>query len=149
MIAKRILVPTDFSTCSKLALGLAISLANGCRETDITLLHVVEPTVPSFDEELGVLEPQALRTELEMLSATRDHDVQIDAMVEYGEPGEAILKVAKDHDIDLIVMGTHGRNGLVQFLVGSTAETVMRTATCPVMTVRDDSVIPSQESNAV
>lgn len=144
MIAKRILVPTDFSDCSKSALHLAVALANGQKETSIVVLHAVASALPSYDEELGVLEPEALRTELEALAASRHHDVQIDAKICYGEPNVEILNLAKKESIDLIVMGTHGRTGLMEYLVGNTAETVMRKATCPVLMVRDDSIIPSE-----
>lgn len=144
MIAKRILVPTDFSDCSKSALQLAVALANGEKETSVFVLHVVEPAVPSYDDELGVLEPEALKTEIEALAASRDHDVQIDAEICYGEPDDEILNFAKKESIDLIVMGTHGRTGLLEYLVGNTAENVMRKAICPVLMVRDDSVVPSE-----
>lgn len=144
MFAKRILVPTDFSVCSKTALHLAVALANGEEETTVVVLHVVEPAVPSYDDELGVLEPEALRTEFEVLAASRDHNVQIDAEICYGEPAEEILTYAEKHNIDLIVMGTHGSGDLIDFLVGDTAKKVMRKAKCPVLTVRDDSVVPAE-----
>ena len=51
-------------------------------------------------------------------------------------PAEEIVKYAKKHDIGLIVMGTHGRGTMAQLLVGSVAEKVVRTAPCPVLTVR-------------
>ena len=139
MFAKQILVPTDFSVCSKTALQLAIALANDRKDTTVVVLHVVEPAIPSFDDELGVLEPEALRTEFEALAASRDHDVQIDAQIVYGEPTREILNYADVHDVELIVMGTHGAAGLVDFLVGATAEKVMQKAVCPVLTVRADS----------
>jgi len=144
MVAKRILVPTDFSDCSKSALHLAVAMANGERETTVTVLHVVEPAVPAYDDELGVLEPKALKTEMEALAASRDHDVQIDAKICYGEPSNEILDFAENHAIDLIVMGAHGKRGLLGVLVGNTADHVMRKATCPVLMVRDDSVVPAE-----
>jgi len=140
MVAKRILVPTDFSKCSKSALQLAVALANGEPDSSVTVLHVVEPLVPSYDDQLGVLEPEALRTEFEALAASRGHNVHIDAKICYGTPAEQILNYATEQSIDLIVIGTHGRNGIVDILVGNTAEKVMRQATCPVLTVRDDSL---------
>lgn len=146
MFAKRILVPTDFSECSKTALQLAVAFANGEKETSVAVLHVVEPAVPSYDDDLGVLEPEALRTEFEALAASRGRELQIDAEIAYGEPAREILAYADKHKIDLIVMGTHGSGGIVDFLVGDTAEKVMRKATCPVLTVRGDSVIPAEPS---
>jgi nucleotide-binding universal stress UspA family protein len=51
-------------------------------------------------------------------------------------PAEEIVKYAKAHDIDLVVMGTHGRGAMAQVLMGSVAEKVVRTAPCPVLTVK-------------
>ena len=143
MFAKRILVPTDFSECSRTAIQVAVALANSDPEAMLTVLHVVEPSVPSYDEDLGVLEPEALQTELEALSASRDHSVRIEAEICYGEPSAEILRYAGEHAIDLIVMGMHGKSGLLDFLVGDTAEKVLRKASCPVLTVRDDAVVPA------
>ena len=52
-----------------------------------------------------------------------------------GKPSEEIVQHAAEHEIDLIVMGTHGREGLARALMGSVAETVVRRARCPVLTV--------------
>lgn len=144
MNVKRILVPTDLSSNSQTALALAVALASGNDDTSILLIHVVEPSVPSYDEELGVLEPEALRTEMEMLAAARGHDVSIDAEVVHGDPKSVIAAYAEEHGCDLIVMGTHGRRGLAHLIVGSTAESVMRHASCPVVTVRDNSVVQAE-----
>ena len=142
MSATRVLVPTDFSSCSRAALNFAVALAKSKQPASIILLHVVEPLVPSCDDDLGVLEPEALRTESELLAASRGQDVQIDAHIVYGVPAKKILSYVREHGIDLIVMGTHGKGGILDFLIGDTAEIVMRKATCPVLTVRDDSVLP-------
>jgi nucleotide-binding universal stress UspA family protein len=55
-----------------------------------------------------------------------------------GRPFEEIVRYAKVHDVDLIVIGSHGRRGLSHLLLGSVAERVVRTAGCPVLTVRPD-----------
>ena len=144
MSAYRILVPTDFSSCSDSALSFAIALANGTEHSHICLLHVVEASVPSYDENLGVLEPEALRTQMQMLSASRKTDVAMETKIVHGDPRKKIVATAKQLDIDLIVMGTHGRSGLAQFIMGSTAEAVLGNASCPVMTVRDNSVVPAR-----
>ena len=54
-----------------------------------------------------------------------------------GTPAGSIVEYAGGHDIDLIVMGTHGRGGMSHLLMGSVAERVVRTAPCPVLTVRE------------
>ena len=55
-----------------------------------------------------------------------------------GTPFLEIIRYAKEKDIDMIVMGTHGRSGLVHMLMGSVAEKVVRKAPCPVLTVRPE-----------
>jgi K+-sensing histidine kinase KdpD len=55
------------------------------------------------------------------------------------QPADAITGYAKQAEIDLIVMGTHGRHGISHLLVGSVAERVVRTASCPVLTVKHPS----------
>ncbi len=55
-----------------------------------------------------------------------------------GKPFVEITNYARQHDIDLIVMGTHGRGGISHLLLGSVTENVIRTAPCPVLTVRAD-----------
>jgi nucleotide-binding universal stress UspA family protein len=47
-----------------------------------------------------------------------------------------IVGYAKENDVDLIIMGTHGRGAIAHLLMGSVAERVVRTAPCPVLTVR-------------
>jgi len=53
-----------------------------------------------------------------------------------GDPATVILEVAEETGAGLIVMGTHGRTGLGRLVMGSVAEQVLRTAPCPVLTVR-------------
>jgi len=64
--------------------------------------------------------------------------VELHATVEaiVGTPAGSIVEYAAGHDIDLVVMGTHGRGGVSHLLMGSVAERVVRTAPCPVLTVR-------------
>jgi len=56
--------------------------------------------------------------------------------VMFGSPARAIVNYARDNAMNLIVMGTHGRNGLAHLLLGSVTEQVVRSAECPVLTVR-------------
>jgi nucleotide-binding universal stress UspA family protein len=63
--------------------------------------------------------------------------LKVEKEVREGTPFYEIIRCAKDKDIDLIVMGTHGRSGLVHVLLGSVTEKVVRKAPCPVLTVRD------------
>jgi len=62
-------------------------------------------------------------------------DVPIDTRVEQGDPAGVILRLAAETKCDLIVLGTHGRGLIGRFLLGSVAESVVRHAICPVLTV--------------
>ena len=68
--------------------------------------------------------------------AKLNKSLRVSPKVGVGKPAEEILRVAQEEAVDLIVMGTHGRTGLRHVLMGSVAETVMRTAPCPVFTVK-------------
>jgi nucleotide-binding universal stress UspA family protein len=57
--------------------------------------------------------------------------------VVFGSSARTIVEYAADHDYDLIVMGTHGRKGMAHLLIGSVAEHVVRTATCPVLATHE------------
>jgi universal stress protein A len=61
----------------------------------------------------------------------------IQAVVE-GSPKVEIIRYARKQEIDLIVLSTHGRTGLAHIIIGSVAESVVRTAPCPVLTVRPE-----------
>ena len=138
-----ILVPTDFSPGSRLALEYALALARKL-DARIHLLHVVEdPAVTGMWTE-AYLDIAALREErqadaerqmraLQKTAGAEDASYEIAA----GPVPETIAAAASDNAADFIVMGTHGRTGLAHVLVGSVAERVIRTAACPVLTVRE------------
>lgn len=143
----KIIVPIDFSDCSRLALTHALSLADQLGST-VEAFHVAE--VPDFKTELRVaagtgtptLREYALaaaKTELGAWLGTlpaADRE-RLSVELEAGRPRDAILARAKDTKADLIVMGTNGRTGRARSLAGSVAESVVRMAPCPVLTVRD------------
>jgi nucleotide-binding universal stress UspA family protein len=140
----RILVATDFSASSDAALGYARRLAAKVRGS-VRLLHVVEQPASgaSFGAGLSIPEPpreeQAATPRVHlsqrMLVDSRSR-VSIDSDVIFGPPGAMISAYAGDNGFDLIVMGTRGRSGLAHLLVGSVAGYVIRTAPCPVLTVK-------------
>jgi universal stress protein A len=142
----KILVPIDFSKCASAALAHATSLATQLGAS-IEALHVAE--VPEFKTEpriAGAAGTTTLREyALEVAKAELDtflaafpaaDKAKIAIKLEAGKPREAILARAKETKADLIVMGTHGRTGRAHSLAGSVAESVVRTAPCPVLTVR-------------
>lgn len=133
---RSIVVPTDFSPTATRAVEYGADLAQRLGAT-LTLLHAVEP--------LGVALPQAL-AEAQMVGATESLEgmvkelaargVSADFAVRMGPAARETIDLARERKADLIVMGTHGRSGLSRLLVGSVAESLLRHADCPVLTVR-------------
>ena len=139
----RILVPTDFSDCSRKALQYALPFAKAFDAT-LTLLHVVEPFVP-VPEMTGIdttlIERQLREGGERQLSKLR-HEAGASAVVEtilrVGRAETEILRAAQELESDLILLATHGRTGLAHVFLGSTAENIVRRATCPVLVVREN-----------
>ena len=136
----RILAPSDFSEASDAALEFARLLAHRFGAS-LHLLHVVnEPIlVEGLAAEAFITDPPTTRTTL--VDEARAHLSQRAAGtssgdVVFGYAASAIVECATRLDVDLIVMGSHGRTGLAHLLLGSVAETVVRTAPSPVLTVR-------------
>lgn len=145
MAIERILVPVDFSTVSMQALEYAIDFAQPL-DAEIVVLFVVEQFYyatpadlygPSVNVGMIAEEHQrAGRAQLEQLSKQlAKRKVRARTVMLTGTPYQGIVSAAKRVKADLIVMATHGRTGLTRMLIGSTAERVVRTAACPVLTV--------------
>jgi len=145
---KRLLVPVDFSVCSEGAITLAVQFA---REFDATLdlLHVAEAPLSLPAQDLarveGVAEPVPLADyvghdvtkKLEAAAERlRQHGVAVTTTVAIGDIADTIIDEAEVRQVDAIVIGTHGRTGLVHLLLGSVAEKVVRGSSVPVVTVR-------------
>lgn len=133
-----ILHPTDFSQRAHTAFTLARSMARdyGAR---LIVAHIVPSPVVGFGQ--GVVPPPEELDEEELYSKLDEYvDDQTDSIAEkhliIGDPSKEILKLAKANDVDLIVMGTHGWTGLGRMLMGSVAESVVRRANCPVLTIK-------------
>lgn len=138
MNAKKILFATDFSAAGESALDYATALA---RDSGATLLiaHVEEPPVAYGAGEFYALPAVPDKVELQtMLAAVvpTDPAVPCEHRLLLGNPASEIVQLAADEKVDLIVMGTHGRTGLVRLLMGSVAEAVVRRAGCPVLTLK-------------
>jgi nucleotide-binding universal stress UspA family protein len=144
IVLKNILVATDFSEPSAVALAYGRDLARSY-SSRLHVLHVVEDVMMRYSPEIGFAVPD-LQKDLEK-AARRDLDALITAddrntlsvvpVVESGvNIAAAVTTYAAQHAIDLIIVGTHGRGAVKQFLMGSVAERVVRTASCPVLTVR-------------
>jgi nucleotide-binding universal stress UspA family protein len=138
---RRILVPVDFSTPSGHALRFAYSLASALRAS-IEVLHVMDPSDTMLDraaDRPSGGDPAAARDLLrDFVAAVASGSVPITQRIEHGEPHDRIVSLGRDEGFDLIVMGTLGRTGRPLALVGSVAESVVRTSPRPVLTVRED-----------
>jgi nucleotide-binding universal stress UspA family protein len=137
MMLKQVLVATDFSPPSAAAMIYGRALARRFGAT-LHVLHVAE----NFFLRPTSAQPHTLmaaktRTLNETVTDDDRATLHAVATVDVSDsPAEAIAEYARLQNIDLILMGTHGRSGISQFLVGSVAERVVRTAPCPVLTVR-------------
>ena len=147
----RILVPTDFSPPSDAALEYARLLAAKFGAS-LRLLHVIDDPSASSDFVADGFAPSTQSIREELLADARDRLAHVmnladrahlhamaDAVI--GMPAAAIVDYAAATGTSLIVMGTHGRTGLAHLLMGSVAEQVVRTAGCPVLTVRQVGVV--------
>jgi nucleotide-binding universal stress UspA family protein len=133
----RILVPVDFSNCSKKALEYAVPLAKQF-SAEVTLLHVVQPDAATC--EMPSLQVQTIQEAAKALDTVRESiggTVHSNAAVRTGIPHLEIVEAAKELNVDLIILSTHGRTGLAHVVLGSTAERVVRRAGCPVLVVRE------------
>jgi nucleotide-binding universal stress UspA family protein len=143
---QKILLPTDFSTLSAIATKYACELTEKF-DAELHLLHALEiyaTAIPAF--EMGL----ALPTYISESKAAAEQSLNgildpqwsksrkvVQTVVE-GHPAAEIVRYARTQDIDLIVLATHGRTGLSHIVMGSVAENVVRTAPCPVLTMRPE-----------
>ena len=162
MKVQKILVPIDYSDHSHQALQWGASLAE-TYGAQIVLLHVLHKAaeevsrhVPThewvpyhyYTEVSSGIEPiRVERFIIDLVDEARSRlydlaakdlqeTVPVEVRVVVGKPADEILHLAQAEGADLIVMGTHGRTGLRHALLGSVAEKVVRTASCPVFTVK-------------
>lgn len=155
---RKVLAPVDFGDLTELVTGFAVDLAEAFG-AELQLVHVVVPAATlTPDPALEIVAPMvtpheviaAARTELARLTeqaAARVKTASPEILT--GDPSTEIVAFAKDRAIDLIVIGTHGRRGLVHWILGSVAEDVVRKATCPVTTVRPTAQVAALHQAAV
>lgn len=143
---KRILHPTDFSEYAREAEHYACALARQYG-AELHLLNVVEDLLADMPPLGGPGLAMIATNPSQMTQNARQaleafpnkewgHDLKVHRAVRPGNAFVEIVRYTREHDVDLIVIGTHGRTGLRHVLMGSVAEHVVRTASCPVLTVR-------------
>jgi len=147
MTVKNILVPTDFSPGSQEAVRYAYDLAVALGAT-LHVVHVLEnPFAPgAFMEMYTPPSPEYFidmerRAEEKLRAAlTADEQAKVQAVLttRLGVPASEILdRLEAEPKIDLVVMATHGRGGVARFVMGSVTDKIIRSAPCPVVTMRE------------
>jgi nucleotide-binding universal stress UspA family protein len=143
---KNILVATDFSEPADAALAYGRALARTFNAT-LHVLHVVGPvSFAVYGAETYAASVPQLQREIEDAARKQLDNLLVDnderplptrrVLITADAPALAIVEHARRECIDLIVTGTHGRGAVAHLLMGSVAERVVRTAPCPVLTVR-------------
>jgi universal stress protein A len=140
----KILTAIDFSENSDVAFEYALTMARKF-DAELLIVHVINEPVDLRGFYVPHISFEQLEKEIEDGAATMMENfcaTRLGGFTHYktslisGIPYDEITRAAKECDASLIVLGTHGRTGLDHLLFGSTAERVVRSASCPVLTVR-------------
>jgi len=139
---KKILAPVDFSDPGIRALTYAAKMAT-LFDATLLMAYVIEPVpMPAEISMAAVYDPDIEDRALERLAVIGDTHFancrRETPIILRGHAGTELVKCASAQAIDLIVLGTHGYSGIKHLLLGSTAEYVVRSAPCPVLTIRHD-----------
>jgi universal stress protein A len=142
---KRILFPTDFSECGRAAEKYAQAFSERFG-AELHVLHVLSDIMMTMPEPgsalslpqnyLGEMKQEAERALNKILPDATKAGLRVVRATRMGNAFVEIVSYAEERSIDLIVVGTHGRGGLMHMLLGSVAEKVVRKSPCPVLTVR-------------
>ena len=142
---KNILVATDFSAAGEAAVRSAAAIA-GQSGGSLTVVHVTEQP-PMFSQPLldriGPADPnelwtrEARRSIAKLLTELRGDLGRVRGCVRVGTPSREIIGLAEEIDADAIVLGSKGTSRIQRLLLGSTAENVVRNASCPVLVLRE------------
>lgn len=147
VLYKRILCPVDFSDSSLHALKYATSMAQEA-DGQLTVLHVVAHEFENADDMASISDAgmtidsfvkqreAALRRRLQEAVATAPEFCSVESLMTHGKPWREVLRIAAERQSDLIVMGVQGRGAADLLFFGSTAQHVVREASCPVLTLR-------------
>jgi nucleotide-binding universal stress UspA family protein len=144
MKIETIVVPLDGSALAEAALRPAVGLARDYRAKLVLVRAAEAHAFPMADPTEAQVE--AVRDAEEYLAGVRQRLTRsgledVEVAVWYGPPAEAIAEAAQYRAADLIVMSSHGRSGLERLMLGSVAETVLRTTDKPVFLVRPGSTM--------
>ena len=143
---RTVLVPTDLSKDAALATDAAARVLGriGAADRHIVLLHAYNVPyqatylpAPILMDAISAVDVTVKRAIEKLASKLRDTGINVDAVTCTGYPPQMVLQQAASISADLIAMATHGRSGMDRLFLGSTAEEVLGSATCPVLTVRN------------
>lgn len=146
---KKILVPTDFSKTAQTAAEVASGIARKAG-AEVILLHVIEEgsvdsvritgevTYSSMEEKLFIMKliERSKKQLAKMAEDAMFNGVKVRQELRMGTPFHGMRTIITEHKVDLVVMGTAGRSGLAEMLIGSNTEKVVRHANCAVLTVQ-------------
>ena len=138
MNIKKILFSTDFSHTGDAALAMATALARDSGAT-ILIVHVEEPPAAYGNGEMyyGMMETATEELKIMLKDVVpKDPNVAFEHRLISGDPATAISRLAESEGVDMIILGTHGRTGLMRAVMGSVAEAIVRHAACPVLTFK-------------
>jgi len=127
---ERILLATDGSENSNVALEEALRAVHACK-SKLGIICVVKPARPLEYEK----EAERIVEEARQKALAKDKDIQVETIVEKGEPWGKIVEVAKERNINVIIMGRYGKTGLKKLLMGSVTERVAGYASCALLVV--------------
>lgn len=140
---KKIIVPIDFSEQSNHALKVAASLAKK-QQAEIMVLHMLELSATMISSE-GMPQEQVvflLKLTEKRLAAFLDKpflkDITVTPIIKHYKVFSEVNEVAEKHGADLIVMGSHGVDGLEEIFIGSNTERVVRSASIPVLVIKEE-----------
>ena len=146
-----ILLATDFSVEAERAAAYAKAIARRYEST-LEIAHVFDPSIVNSYEEAIIGLPVAERRrasdeglEKQRVRLASSGIVTRTFSLEAHRPAPALLALAKEHHADLLVAGTQSKSGLERLLLGSTAEQLVRSAECPVLTVGPKARMPGDE----
>ncbi len=134
-----ILAATDLSEMGQCAVDYATNQAR-MTGAKVLVVHALAALSPEQGEGMlhggvGLDDPQTAERRLRAIKPSSE-GVRLEHRLVRGEPAKEILRLAEDENAEMIVMGTHGRTGLMRALMGSVAEQVVRNAACPVLLVK-------------
>jgi nucleotide-binding universal stress UspA family protein len=138
---KKLLIPVDFSECSRVGVDYGLDVAREFRSSLLLFHSVIVQTYTVGREYIALGGPDPIKlqqeyAEEEMEKLRRElarKSVKVKTVVGLGSPVEQINQCIQSHRVDLIVTSTHGRTGLKRLFIGSTAEQIVRHAICPVL----------------